>query len=149
MKPTTIALLVVLALTAAFIGLFGWQNLPTRVDLVLNLGSIGAWYVAKAFPVPYLMGIMFGSGFLISFVWLGARSMGAGRRAKAAERQVAALQDELNWSKRNGPTTKSAPAPAKRAAPGKIPVASAKSPVAVPKSDKPAASEPPDFDDLI
>jgi len=149
MKPTTIALLVVLVLTTAILGLFGWQNSPTRVDLVFNLGPVGAWYVAKSFPVPYLMGIMFAAGFLLSSLWLGARSMGAGRRVKAAERQTAALQDELNWSKRNGPTSKSAPAPAKRPATSKISVAPPKSNATSVKSTTPAVSEPPDFDDLI
>jgi hypothetical protein len=128
------------------LGLFGWQNLQTRVDLVLNLGPIGGWYLARAFPVPYLMGIMFGSGFLIAAAWLGGRAMTAGRRVKAAERQVAALQDEVQWGKRGG-STSAAPKPAPRApvAPAKVAVPAAPSKPA----DKPKPSDPPDFDDLI
>lgn len=151
MKTSTIVLLVVLTLVATIIGLFGWQNLATRVDLVLDMGPIGGWYLAKGFPVPYLMGIMFASGFLIAFVGFGGRSMAAGRRAKAAERQVAALQDELQWSKKNASkasaTTASAPAKKK---PVVLERKAPKVPVAPPaKKDAPAAADPPDFDDLI
>ena len=55
MKTSTIVLLVVLALVATIISLFGWQNLATRVDLVLDLGPIGGWYLAKGFPVPVVL----------------------------------------------------------------------------------------------
>jgi|GEM_PF-1916564 len=147
MKTSTIVLLVLLTLVALVVGVFGWQNLNTRVDLVFNAGPIGAWYLAKAFPVPYLMGITFAAGFLIAFLWLGARSMSANRRAKGAERQIAALQDELQWSKRNGskpgtPAVKTPPA-APKPAPAKVAVAPAGKP------SKTGAADPPDFDDLI
>ena len=146
MKTSTIVMLVLLVLVGLFLGLFGWQNLQTRVDLVLNLGPIGGWYLAKAFPVPYLMGIMFAAGFLIAFVWLGGRAMTAGRRVKAAERQVTALQDELQWSKRGASgSTSSKPAP--RPAP-KVPVAPAAKPAAKAAEPKKPV-DPPDFDDLI
>lgn len=149
MKPVTIVIGLLVLLVLSVIGLFGWQNLQTQVDLVLNLGPIGGWYIAKAFPVPYLMGITFGAGLLIGFVWLGGKSMAAGRRAKALERQVTALQDEIEWSRRNAGSSKT-PSPKKAAAP-KAPVAPPRPsvPVAPPKPTPPPAADPPDFDDLI
>ncbi|MCO4772624.1 MAG: LapA family protein [Deltaproteobacteria bacterium] len=147
MKTSTIVLLVVLALVAAFIGLFGWQNLATRIDLILDLGPIGGWYIARGFPVPYLMGIMFSTGFLLAFLWFGGRSMTAGRRAKAAERQVAALQDELSWSKKSGGSKSAGPSVRK---PVVLEKKAPRVPSAPPvKKDVPAAADPPDFDDLI
>ena len=151
MKPVTIGLLVLLVVAA--LGLFGWQNLPTRVDLVFNLGPVGGWYIAKAFPVPYLMGICLGTGFLGAFIWLGGKSLVAGRKAKALERQVSALQDEIEWGRRNvgSPTKSPAGAPAKKPklAPKAAPKPSA--PVAPPaqKPAPPPAADLPDFDDLI
>ncbi len=151
MKTSTIVLLVVLALVSAVIGLFSWQNLATRIDLVLDLGPVGGWYLAKGFPVPYLMGVMFVSGFLIALMVFGGRSMTAGRRAKAAERQVAALEDEIRWSKKNASkapaTTASDPAKKKPVVlDRKAPKVSVAPPA---KKDIPAAADPPDFDDLI
>lgn len=144
MKTSTIVLLVILLLVVGFLGLFGWQNLATRVDLVLDLGPIGGWYIAKAFPVPYMLGIAFGSGFLLALMGFGGRAFSAGRRARAAEQRAAALQDELDWSKRN-PSSPVGKAPAKKPAPKPVKLEK-KAPVAAPKKD---ATDPPDFDDLI
>jgi len=143
-KTSTIVLLVILLLVAGFLGLFGWQNLATRVDLVLDLGPIGGWYIAKAFPVPYMLGIAFGSGFLVALMAFGGRAFSAGRRARSAEQRAAALQDELDWSKRNTSSTVSK-TPAKKP-PVKLEKKAPKVPVAAPKKD---ATDPPDFDDLI
>lgn len=149
MKPVTIVLGILALLVLSVIGLFGWQNLQTQVDLVLNLGPIGGWYIAKAFPVVYLMAICLGSGFAIAFLWLGGKAMAAGRRAKSFERQVAALQDEIDWARRN---TKSPAPAAKKATPAPKPLAPKRPavPVAAPsKPTPPPAADPPDFDDLI
>ena len=151
MKPATIVIGLLALLVLSIVGLFGWQNLQTQVDLVMNLGPVGGWYIARGFPVPYLMAICLGSGFLIAFVWLGGKAMAAGRRAKGFERQVAALQDEIDWARRNtsspSAAKKTAPAPApKRVAPAPARPAV---PVAAPTPTPPAAADPPDFDDLI
>lgn len=149
MKPVTIVIGLLVLLVVAAAGLFGWQNLQTQIDLVFNLGPVGGWYIAKAFPVPYLMAICLGTGFLAAFIWLGGKSLASGRRAKALERQVAALQDEIEWGRRNvgSPKRQAAGAPAKKPTPtpkAAVPVAAAP-----PKPTPPPAADLPDFDDLI
>ncbi len=147
MKPVTIVIGLLVLLLVAVIGLFGWQNLLTRVDLVFSLGPIGGWYIAKAFPVPYLMGICLAGGFLVASIWLGGRSLVSGRRAKALERQVAALQDEIEWGRRNVGSPKKTAAPAKSPAPA--PRASVPVAAPAPKPTPPPEADVPDFDDLI
>jgi hypothetical protein len=153
MKPVTIVIGLFVLLVVAALGLFGWQNLQTQVDLVLNLGPIGGWYIAKAFPVPYLMGICLGAGFLGAFIWLGGKSLIASRKAKGLERQVSALKDEIEWGRRNvgSPSKSAVAAPAKKAKLAVKPAAKPAVPVAAPapKPAPPAAAELPDFDDLI
>ena len=143
MKPLTVIVLILFLLVAGVVGLFGYQNLATQVDLVFALPMVGGWYLAKGFPVPYLLGIVFGAGFLLAFLWFGVRAMSAGRRAANLQKRVDALEDELQWAKRNSSKSTSA-RPAPKAAPKPVPVA----PKAEPKS-APAAADPPDFDDLI
>ncbi len=148
MKPVTIVIGLLALLVVAALGLFGWQNLQTQVDLVFNLGPVGGWYIAKGFPVPYLMGICLGTGFLVAFIWLGGKSLVAGRKAKALERQVSALQDEIEWGRRNvGSPTKAPAASAKKPKPVSKPAAPVAAPA--PKPAPPASADLPDFDDLI
>lgn len=160
-------LLIVVLGSAGF--LFWSQNRETVVDLVFRLPPVGGWYLARATPVPVLLVAAFGIGALGSALLVSLRGMAAARRTRTLQRQVQALQDELDFHRRTansprpaqspsgpvGPSSNSAvgtatlPRPLAPVVPAAAPVSSSApapaSPVAVP----PRVPSATDYDDIV
>jgi uncharacterized integral membrane protein len=89
-----VALLVLL--TGAVITLFVVQNASRTTQLSLNLG-FAAWQLAEPLPVPALIGVAFGLGFLLASVLFGARAITAGRRTRRLEQEAALNGERSPW----------------------------------------------------
>ncbi len=98
MTPKRIALIVVLVLVVGTGYLFYAQNAATRVNVIFNLGPIGAWDLgADGVALPILLAITFGIGAGLVATVMGGLMARSGRRARSAQRQVDSLQDELDF----------------------------------------------------
>lgn len=123
MTPKRIAVLVLVVLIGVPVGLLVWENLGTRVNVVFKLSSNLAWDLGPdGVPLPVLLAISFLAGAVVAGVVATFSLLENGRRARTLSRQVEALQDELEYNKRNHvsaaatlPSTE--PAPAAEAAP--------------------------------
>ncbi len=93
-----IAALIIVLLLAGVLGLFVVQNGSRTTQLSLDLG-LAAWQLKQPMSIPALLGIAFGSGFLLGAVPMWIRGMGNGRKARQLERQLALSADrtERPW----------------------------------------------------
>lgn len=83
-----IALLLLLAVMGAFVGLFYVQNSARTTQLSLDLG-FAAWQLKQPVSVPILVLGSVGGGFLFGFLPTWMRGLARGRRVKQLERQLA------------------------------------------------------------
>jgi hypothetical protein len=175
-KNLGIVLVVLLALLAGGVGYLFWaQNAGTEVDLVLRLPFVGGWYLARGAPLPLLLGAAALAGFVVAGLWFTARGLVGARRLRTTQRQVKALQDELDFHKRTAgrpvgsPVPRPAPVPAQApsaaasapagplpapAAGGPTPASAASAPSGPPPSSPPPSSAssspaPSDYDDIV
>lgn len=132
MTPGRIVALILLLLVAG-LGFVNYTvNADTQVNVLFRVPLVGAWSLAEAMSLPVLLAITFVVGLAASGLGLGVKLAGQSRRLRNLRRQVAALQEELDYNRR---TAKEA------GASSLTPVVAAPSPAA----DSAAA----DFDDLI
>ncbi|MEE2828436.1 MAG: LapA family protein [Myxococcota bacterium] len=112
-KRRMITTLAVAVLLGTPLVLFYLQNSATQVDLILKLTPSMAWKV-PGIMLPSLLVITFLLGMLACALPLSFLVSRSGRRVRGLQRQLTALQDELefNRSERNkGRKGKSEPAP--------------------------------------
>ncbi len=137
MTPGRIVALV-LVLVVAGLGFVNYAvNAETQVNLLFKVPLVGAWALGEAMSLPILLAITFLVGFVAAGLGFGVKLAGSSRRLRNLRRQVAALQEELDYNRRT----------AREAAPA----AASPSPVS---TSAPVISSPPpvassDFDDLI
>lgn len=132
MTPGRIVALILLLLVAG-LGFINYTvNADTQVNVLFKVPLVGAWSLAEAMSLPVLLAITFVVGLAASGLGFGVKLAGQSRRLRNIRRQVAALQEELDYNRR---TAKEA------GASSPTPVVAAPSPAA----DSAAA----DFDDLI
>ncbi len=131
--------IVALVLLLVVLGL-GWVNYAvnaeTQVNLLFKVPLVGAWALAEAISLPILLAITFLVGFVAAGAGFGVRLASSSRRLRNLRRQVAALQEELDYNRRTAKEASSSPSPA------------AVSPAPVLSSPPPVAASS-DFDDLI
>ena len=102
MTPRRIAALVVAILVGTPALLFWLQNRATRVNLVFKVTPNLAWDLGPGgISLPTLLAVAFLLGVLLTASWLGALVAIAGRRSRSLQRQVTALQDEIEFNRRN------------------------------------------------
>lgn len=83
-----IAILVVAALVAFVIALFGVQNWSRTAELSLDLYFV-AFKTQQPIPLPALIAGCTLGGFLVGFVWMWLRSLGLARKVRQLEQQAA------------------------------------------------------------
>ena len=101
MTPKRITTLVLILAVAGALGLFYMQNSATHVNVVFKLTPDLAWDLGpRGISLPVLLVIDFLLGIFISgLVFSGVLARGS-RRARVLGRQVTALQDEIEFSRR-------------------------------------------------
>lgn len=98
MTPKRIAAGVVVLLVVGVGTLFYLQNVGTRVNVIFKLPGGLAWDLGGGgMALPVLLAITFGLGAGIVASVMGALMGRNARRARAAQRQVDSLQDELDF----------------------------------------------------
>jgi hypothetical protein len=119
MTPKRIVLIVVVLLVVALLYLFYAQNSATHVNVIFKLPFGLAWDLGpEGMSLPILLVITFLIGMLVSGAVLGGLVMRGNRRARGLDRQVASLQDEVEFSKRNSARKdRPFPSPAKSSPP--------------------------------
>jgi len=104
-----IALLVV----GVPLGLFWIQNADTHVNLIFKITPELAWDLGPAgMSLPALLVLTFILGQFIAALIVGGLVFKGTRRVKTLERQVAALQDEIEFSRKTDAATVRDKAPA-------------------------------------
>lgn len=123
MTPKRVSMLILILLLGGFGGLFAWTNHATRVNVLFKLTPSLAWDLGpEGITLPALLAIAFLAGAVLAGI-VGSLSLFDGsRRIKMLTRQVTALQDEIEFNKRNAapatapsfgsPTRSAPPAPA-------------------------------------
>lgn len=79
---------VVLVALIAIGALFSVQNAERTVVLSLDLG-VAAWQIRDPVPVPALIGVCFGAGFLLGGLLVSIRAVRLSSRVRTLEQQLA------------------------------------------------------------
>lgn len=90
----TLVVLLVVGLGGAA---FYIQNSASKVTLSWNLGVVGAWQLADPVPVPALMLVCFGVGFLPAVLWGAWRAASLRRDIERLQRELAAGSRRGSW----------------------------------------------------
>jgi Flp pilus assembly protein CpaB len=100
MTPKRIVQLVLFLLVAGTAGLLGWQNHPTRVNMVFKVTPDYAWDLGQlGQPLVLLLGVAFGAGVLATLILMLGRLSKSSRDARTWRRKAEALEDELEFHK--------------------------------------------------
>lgn len=86
-RSALFAAVVIVALIALG-ALFSVQNAERTVVLSLDLG-VAAWQIRDPVPAPLLIGVCFGSGFLVGGLLVSIRAVRLSSRVRALESQLA------------------------------------------------------------
>jgi uncharacterized integral membrane protein len=87
---------LVVLLLGSVAALFVLQNAARTTELSLNLG-FAAWQLAEPLPIPALIGVSFGAGFLLATLLFGVRAITAGRRVRRLEQEAALNGERSPW----------------------------------------------------
>ncbi len=110
MTPGRIIALILL-IVVAFLGFVNYAvNAATEVNLLFKVPLVGAWALEEAVSLPILLAVTFGIGALLFGGALGIKLGTASRRLRNLRRQVAALQEELDYNRRAAKSASSAAA---------------------------------------
>ncbi len=102
MTPKRIALIVVAVIVVVILVLFFVQNSATNVNVIFKLTPGLAWDLGpEGISLPLLLTIDFLVGMLVTSLVLGAVVVRANRQGRTMQRQITALQDEIEFSRRN------------------------------------------------